>query len=51
MYASFETTSQGTFMYNVRCTVQIGYCWDSIGIEGAGVRNYLSLNDRRGTAS
>jgi len=51
MYASFETMSRGTIMCNVRCTAQIGYSWDSIGIEGAGVRNYLSLIDRRGTTS
>jgi len=25
-----------------RCTAQICYSWDSFGIEGAGVRNYLS---------
>jgi len=43
MYVSFETVSRGAFMRNVRCTAQIGYSWDSRGIEGAGVRNSLSL--------
>jgi len=43
--------SRGTFMCNVHCTAQIGYSWDSIGIEGAGVRNYSSPSDRRGTTS
>jgi len=51
MYASFETMSREPFMCNVRCTAQIGYSWESIGIEGAGVRNYSSLSDQRGTTS
>jgi len=38
-------------MCDVRCTAQIGYSWDSLGIEGAGVRNYLSLRKRGGTTS
>jgi len=32
-------------MCDVRCTAQIGHAWDSLGIEGAGVHNYLSLSD------
>ena len=51
MYASFETMSRGTFMCNVHCAAQICYSWHSLRIEGAGVRNYLSLSDRRGTTS
>jgi len=41
----------GTFMCNVRCTIQICYSWDSLGIESAGARNFLSLSERRGTTS
>jgi len=49
MYASFETVSRGCFMCDVNCTAQIGYSWDILGIEDAGVRNYLSLSERVGT--
>jgi len=38
-------------MRNVHCTSQIVYSGDSLGIEGAGVRNSLSLSDRGGTTS
>jgi len=41
----------GTFMCDVRCTAQIGYSWDSLEIEGAGVRKCLSLSERGGTTS
>jgi len=51
MYASFETVSTGAFMCDVRCTAQICYSWDSLGIEGTGVRNYLSLSERGGTVA
>jgi len=51
MYASFETVSRGAFMCDVRCTAQIHYSWDSLEIEGAGMRNYLSLSERGGTTS
>jgi len=51
MYASFETVSRGALMFDVRCTAQIGYSWDSLGIEGTGVRTYLSLSERGGTTS
>jgi len=51
MYASFETVSRGAFMCDVRSTAQICYSWDSVGFEGDGVRNYLSLSKRRGTTS
>jgi len=51
MYASFETVSRGAFMFDVRCTAQICYSWDSIGIQGAGVRKSLSLSERGGTTS
>jgi len=43
MNASSETVSRGACMCDVRYTAQIGYPLDSLGIEGAGVRNYLSL--------
>jgi len=43
--------SMGTFMCDVRCTAQIGYSWDSLEIEGAGVRKCLSLSERGGTTS
>jgi len=51
MYASCETVSREAFMCDVRCTAQICYSWDSLEIEGAGVRNSLSLNERGGTTS
>jgi len=54
MYASFESVSRGAFMCDMRCTAQIEYSWDShdgLGIEGASVRNSLSLGDRGGTTS
>jgi len=38
-------------MRDVPCTAQIGYSWDSLGIQGAGVRNYSSLNERGSTTS
>ena len=50
-YASFETVSRGALMCDVRCTAQIGYSWDSLGIEGADVHNYLSLSERGDTTS
>ena len=47
----FETVSRGAFMCDVRCTAQICYSWDNLGIEGAGVRKCLSLSERGGTTS
>jgi len=38
-------------MRDVRCTAQNWYSWDSLGIEGAGVRKCLSLSERGGTTS
>jgi len=38
-------------MCDVCCTEQICYSWDSLGIEGAGLRNSLSLSERGGTTS
>jgi len=37
--------SKGVFMCNVRCTAQTCYSLDSLEIQGAGVRNCLSLSD------
>jgi len=51
MYASLEAVSRGAFMCDVRCTAQIGYSWDNLGIEGAGLCNQLSLSERGGTTS
>ena len=51
MYASCETMSKGVFRCNMRCTVQICHSWDSLEIQGAGVRNCLSLSERGGTTS
>jgi len=51
MYASFETVSREVFTCDVRCTAQIGFSRDSLGIEGAGLRNYLSLSERGCTTS
>jgi len=50
MYVSFKTMSRGVFMCDVWCTTQICYSWDSLGIEGAGVRKCLSLSERGGTS-
>jgi len=33
---------------DVRCTVRIGHCWDSLGIVDAGVCNHASLSERGG---
>ena len=51
MYVSFETVSRGAFMCDVRNTAQIGYSWDSLEIEDAGVCTHLSLSKRGGTTS
>jgi len=32
-------------MCDVHCTAQICHSWDSLGIEGAGVRKCLSLSE------
>jgi len=49
MYVPFETMSSAVYLCDVHCTAQIGYSWDILWIEGAGVRNYLSLSERGGT--
>jgi len=51
MYVSFKTMLRGAFMCDVRCTVQIFYPWDSLGIEGADMRKCLSLSEQGGTTS
>jgi len=33
-------------MCYVRCAAQIGFSWDSLGIEDASVCNYSSLSER-----
>jgi len=47
----FVTLGTVLELNDVRCTAQICYSWDSLGIEGAGVRKYLSLSERGGTTS
>ena len=46
MHLFSATVSRRAFMCDIRCTAQICYSWDSLGIETTGMRKSLSLSER-----